>query len=177
DPFCCRICCDVDPDEVSAVQSNDDEGIEQIEADGRYDEQIHGGDLQHVIAQEGAPSLTWRSTPLGYAFGDARLRHVKPELEQFAMDAWRAPQRVLNTHLPDQCPQLRLNLRPPSRRARFPTPVVAKASAMPPNKCFGANDGGNRQDRWKRAISWMKTKRSPLVTRTRPVTFRRSTIS
>ena len=41
DPFCCRICCDVDPDEVSAV-SNDDEGIEQIEANGRDDEQIHG---------------------------------------------------------------------------------------------------------------------------------------
>jgi hypothetical protein len=32
-PFCRRICCDVDPDEVSAVESDDDEGIEQIETD------------------------------------------------------------------------------------------------------------------------------------------------
>src|SRR5450759_3747908 len=38
DPFCCRICCDVDPDEVSAVQSNDDKGIKQVEANGRDNE-------------------------------------------------------------------------------------------------------------------------------------------
>src|ERR1700737_360717 len=36
-PFRRRIGCDVDPDEVSAVESDDDEGIEQIEADGRDD--------------------------------------------------------------------------------------------------------------------------------------------
>jgi hypothetical protein len=35
DPFCLRICCDVDPDEVSTVQPDDDEGIEQVEANGR----------------------------------------------------------------------------------------------------------------------------------------------
>src|SRR5271163_3818541 len=28
-PFCRRVCCDVDPDEVSAVQTHNDEGIEQ----------------------------------------------------------------------------------------------------------------------------------------------------
>ena len=31
-PFCGRICCHVDPDEISAIQPNDDEGIEQVEA-------------------------------------------------------------------------------------------------------------------------------------------------
>jgi hypothetical protein len=35
DPFCLRICCDVDPDEVSTVQPDDDEGIEQVEDNGR----------------------------------------------------------------------------------------------------------------------------------------------
>src|SRR5271169_5647548 len=30
-PFCRRVCCDVDPDQVSAVQTNKDQGIEQIE--------------------------------------------------------------------------------------------------------------------------------------------------
>src|SRR5258707_9322206 len=33
-PACRRICCDVDPDQVSAVEPDDDEGIEQIETDG-----------------------------------------------------------------------------------------------------------------------------------------------
>ena len=41
DPFSRRVCCDVDPDQVSAVWSNDDEGIEQVEAKGRDNEQIH----------------------------------------------------------------------------------------------------------------------------------------
>src|SRR6266704_5686103 len=52
DPFCCRICRDVDPDEVSTVQPNDDEAIEQVEAEGRGNEQVHGGDVQRMVAQE-----------------------------------------------------------------------------------------------------------------------------
>ena len=45
DPFRRRVCCDVDPDQVSAVQPNDDEGIEQIEANCRNNEQVHGGNV------------------------------------------------------------------------------------------------------------------------------------
>jgi len=61
DPFRCRVCCDVDPDEVSAVEPNDDERIEQIEANGRDNEQVHGGNVRCVVTQKGAPSLAWRS--------------------------------------------------------------------------------------------------------------------
>src|SRR4030088_2742225 len=41
-PFFRRICCDVDLDEVSAAEPDDDEGIEQVEADSRNNEQVHG---------------------------------------------------------------------------------------------------------------------------------------
>ena len=88
-PFCGWICCHVDPDEISAIQPNDDEGIEQVEANSRDNEQVHGGDVRRVVTQKGAPSLTWRPTPLDHVFGNARLRHLKPELEQFAVDARR----------------------------------------------------------------------------------------
>src|SRR5258708_18937987 len=44
-PFCRRICCDVDPDQVSAVQPNDDEGIEEVEADSRDNEHAHGSNV------------------------------------------------------------------------------------------------------------------------------------
>src|SRR5258707_1948211 len=54
-PFGRRICCDVDPDEVSAAEPDDDEGIEQIEADGRDDKQVHGGNVWRVVMQEGPP--------------------------------------------------------------------------------------------------------------------------
>src|SRR3974390_3541394 len=43
----------------------------------------------------------------------------------------RPPKRVLDAHPPDQRTQVRINLRPPSAWARFPTPIVAKAGPMP----------------------------------------------
>jgi hypothetical protein len=54
-PFCRRICCDVDPDEVSAVEPDNDEGIEQVETDSWNNEQVHGGDVRRVVTRR-APS-------------------------------------------------------------------------------------------------------------------------
>jgi hypothetical protein len=36
---------------------DDRQAIEQLEADGPYNEQIYGGDVRGVIADEGLPSL------------------------------------------------------------------------------------------------------------------------
>src|SRR5262245_66669451 len=83
------------------------------------------------LRRKGAPPLTWRSLPLDHVFGHRRLCDLKAELEQLAVDARRSPQWVLDAHPPDQCAQLRVNLRPPSKRARFPTPVPTKAGPMP----------------------------------------------
>src|SRR6202041_1330473 len=55
--FGCRICRDVDPDEVSAVEPDDDEGIEQVETDSWNNEQVHGGEVRRGGAHEGPPSL------------------------------------------------------------------------------------------------------------------------
>src|ERR1700730_4044984 len=63
-PFGRGICCDADPDQLSAVQSNDDAGVVQIEATGRDNEQVHGGNVLSMITQEGAPSLAWRPASL-----------------------------------------------------------------------------------------------------------------
>src|SRR5260370_831084 len=110
-PFCRRICCDVDPDQASAVEPDDDEGIEQIETDSWNNEQVHGGNVRRVVTQEGSPSLAGRPPSFDYVLGDARLRDLKPELEQFAVDAWRAPKRIFDAHPPDQYAQLRVDLR------------------------------------------------------------------
>jgi len=88
-PFCRRICCDVDPDEVSAVELDDDEGIEQVETDCWNNEQVHGGNIRRVVTQEGPPSLATRPASLDHVLGDTRLRDLQPELEQFAVNAWR----------------------------------------------------------------------------------------
>ena len=54
-PFRGRMWCDVDPDKLSALQSNDDKDIEQVEANGWGNEQVHGGDVGCMVTQEGAP--------------------------------------------------------------------------------------------------------------------------
>src|ERR1700686_5261534 len=78
--------------------------------------------------------------------GDARLRDLKPRLEQFAVDAWRAPKRIFDTHPPDQFAQLRVDLRSPSLWTRLPTPVAAKAGPVPTPGRLGPNDCENLQD-------------------------------
>src|SRR6266516_4725209 len=145
-PFCRRICCDVDPDQASAVEPDDDEGIEQIETDSWNNEQVHGGNVRRVVTQEGSPSLAGWPPSLDHVFGDARLRDLKPELDQFAVDAWRAPKRIFDAHPPDQRTQLRVDLRSPSQWARLPTPVAAKAGPAPTHERLGPDDGENLQD-------------------------------
>jgi hypothetical protein len=81
-----------------------------------------------------------------------RLRDFKPELEQFAVDTWRAPKRIFDAHPPNQCTQLRVDLRSPSPWARLSTPVAAKASSVPTHERLGPDDCENRQDCWKPAI-------------------------
>src|SRR5262249_21666355 len=126
--------CDIDPHKISACQSNDDEGIEQVEANGRNNEQVHGADVRRMVTPEGAPSLGWRSASFQHVLGDAGRGDLEAELEQLAMKARRPPQRFFRAHPPDQRAQSRLDLRPPSKRARLPPPVPTEACSMPPHE-------------------------------------------
>src|ERR1700687_1290449 len=102
--------------------------------------------------QEGPPSLAGRPPPFDHVLDDARLRDLKPELEQFAVNAWRAPKQILHTHPPDQRAQLRVDLRSPSQWARLPTPVAAKAGPMPTHARLGRDDREDLQDRRNPAV-------------------------
>src|SRR5258706_12355210 len=115
-PLRCRVGCDVDPDEISAIKPDDDEGIQQVEANGRDNKQVHGGNVWSMITQESAPSLAGRSSPLDQVLGNARLSDFKPKLEQFAMNTRCSPKRIFYAHPPDQPAKIRLDLWPPSSR-------------------------------------------------------------
>ena len=106
-------------DKLSTSQPDNYENVKQVEADGRDHEQIHGCDVQRMVAQKGAPTLAGRVTFLGHVLGDGRLSHRKAELEQFAMNARRAPKLIFNAHPPDQGTQIRTDLRPASQVPRF----------------------------------------------------------
>ena len=74
------------------------------------------------------------------------MRDLKPELEQLPVNAWRAPQRIFDAHPPDQYAQLGADPRSPSQWARLPTPVAAKAGAVPTYERLGPDDCENLQD-------------------------------
>jgi len=62
------------------------------------------------------------------------------------------PERVLDAHLRISRPQFRVDLRPPAKRARLPTPAPTKAGLMPTHERLGTDDHEDLQDRWKLAI-------------------------
>src|SRR4029434_944975 len=94
-------------------------------------EQVHGGNVRRVVTQEGPPSLAGWLPSFDHVLRDARLSDLKPELEQFAVNAWRAPKRIFDAHPSDQRAQLRFDRRSPSQWARLPTPVATKTGPMP----------------------------------------------
>ena len=78
-PFRCRMACNVDPDEVSTVQPNGDDGIEQVEANGRDNEKVHGGDISGMITQEGAPCHAWLGGPGADSTNPDAVKRHRPQ--------------------------------------------------------------------------------------------------
>src|SRR5213080_1828975 len=68
------------------------------------------------------------------------------------MDARRTPQRIVNAHPPDQRAQVRVDLRPASKGAGFPTPLMAKAGPMPTHEGLRSDDSDGPEHRWKPSI-------------------------
>ena len=146
DPFRGRMGCDIHPDKFSALQSNDDEDIEQVKTNGRGNEQVDSGDVGRMAAQEGAPSKGGRSASLDHILRDAGLSDLKAELEQFVMDARRSPQRIVNAHPPDQSAQVRVDLRSASKGTGFPTPIPAEAGSVPSHEGLRAENRDGLED-------------------------------
>ena len=114
--------------------------------------QIHRGDVRRMVAQKGAPSLARRAASLGHVLDNGRLRDRKAEPEQFALNPRRTPKHILNAHLPDQCPQTRIDWWPASQVAGFPAPIAAETRAMPSHQRLGSDGRHRLHDRWKPPI-------------------------
>src|SRR5438445_1316783 len=69
------------------------------------------------------------------------LRNVEPQLEQFAVNAGRAPERIGERHGADELGKLRAERRSTrSPASGLPGPEGAKPLPMPTNHCLGADD-------------------------------------
>src|SRR6202051_1166792 len=66
-----RVGCDVNPDEISAIKPYNHEAVEQVEANGRDNEQINGGNVRRLVSQKGPPPLAGWSSVLDHVLGHA----------------------------------------------------------------------------------------------------------
>src|SRR5579863_10512847 len=78
---------------------------------------------------------------MGHVLGDSGLRDIDPELQQLAMNAWRAPERVIAAHCSDQIADLGRDRRSAdSTPARLPPPVETEAAQMPAHQRLRLED-------------------------------------
>jgi hypothetical protein len=111
-PILCGSFGDVEVNDRSTVMAEDDQAIEKPKGRGYNNEHVDGGQAVHVIAQKRAPGRGGDLGPLQHAFFDRGLADFDTELEQFAMDAGRAPKWIGAAHLPDQIAGGRTHPRP-----------------------------------------------------------------
>jgi len=114
-------------------QNNED--VEDLKSEGRDGQKIDRHHAVEVIAKEsllvGRNGPTRASCPV---FGDGSVGDSKAEVEQFAVDAGSAPQRIGAAHLPDQVDGVRADrLAPRFTRLALPTPEELEPRAIPMN--------------------------------------------
>src|SRR5262249_32785797 len=95
------------------------------------DEQIHRRDAIRVISKERLPSLEWGTPFSRHVLGNSGLPDIDDELEQFAMNARCAPERVRNTHVSNELTNLQRCLWSATARSRFPAPIGSESGAVP----------------------------------------------
>jgi hypothetical protein len=85
----------------------DQKGIQQPKRNRGDDKQVYRCDTIGMMAKEGFPALRWWPPFPSHVFCNGSLADVDPELEQFAVNPWRSPQRVGNAHLANKVANVR----------------------------------------------------------------------
>jgi len=118
--------------------SEHDENEEHAELSGGHGEEIDRDQVPDMISQKRSPGLRWRAASLRDQASDGAVGHVDAELQEFAVNAWGAPEGVRGGHTDDQSLDLSVDGRATSGWvAREVSPVFAEAAALPPQDGIG----------------------------------------
>ena len=131
-PFRCRMCGNVEVGHTSAIMSQDHQDEQDPKRQRRYDEEIERDGLIEMVVEEAFPRGRRIGDSPWHVLGNSGLPDIDPELQEFPVDSWCAPERVRPTHCPDQLSDLRTH-RPSSlpTSPALPCPVLPEGSAMP----------------------------------------------
>src|SRR5262249_41692809 len=117
-PVLRRIWGDLEVNNSSAIEAEYDQGIKKLERRGDDDKHIDPCNVGQVVAQEAPPGRGGDLGSSGHPAPNRSLADFDAELEQFPVDAGRAPQRVVLAHAADQITDLCADLGSPGRRDR-----------------------------------------------------------
>ena len=118
---------------------DDKEAVEHLKPQCENGEEVEGGDYLAVVVQKRQPSFRFAlvRSPLQtlQVARNRRFGNPEPELEQFAVDAWCAPCRIVSFHTPDQLADILMHLRS-AWLPRSPPPKQTETSTMPGHHRF-----------------------------------------
>jgi hypothetical protein len=102
---------DVDMDEFSTGVSKDQESEEQVEGEGRDDEEVDGDNLAGICPEEGTPRRGWPRRGAPHVLGNGKLGDLIAEEAKFGLDPTPAPGGVLSGHAADQRAEFKIERR------------------------------------------------------------------
>ena len=101
-----------DVNNLSSVMAEDDQGIEKLECRRCNNEHVDRRNVGQVVVQKATPGRGGDFGPPRQVSPDRGLADFDAELEQFAVDSGRAPERVGQAHAADQITDLGAHLGP-----------------------------------------------------------------
>ena len=125
---------DIKMDDPPAVVREHYEHIENLKSKRGHGKEVDRNHGLDMVVKKGPPRLRGRMAVTDHVLAHARLADVDIQLEQFPVNPWCAPERIVATHFPNQ----RSNLLWNSGTSRLspsnsPGPEQAETLAMPTN--------------------------------------------
>ena len=147
-PFGRRMRRYVEMHQASTIVLNHDEDEQNLEECCRNREKVNGDQLFRVIVQECSPGLRWRFRMADHIFRNRGFGNFDAKFEEFAVDSWRSPTRIVSAQSPNQFANVFRNRRPTRlSMSNLPGPVPTEATAVP------TDNGGRFHDPERRTPS------------------------
>src|SRR6267378_1312525 len=102
---------DIEVEDAPAVMGEDDQNEEDAPASGRNGEEVDRDEVADMVGEEGSPGLRRGRAALREQAGDGALGDVDAELQEFAVNSRRTPERVRCGHFPDEGDDLGVDVR------------------------------------------------------------------
>ena len=132
---------DCEMQDPPAIMRQHQKHVQDLKPDRRHGEEVDRHHTLQVIVEESPPGLGRRCSPPNHVLAHAGFADRDAEFEQFSVDPWSTPERIVSAHRTNQLANLLRHAWPPwCPSSNFPGPEQAEALAVPANHRRGADE-------------------------------------